>query len=296
MSFTAVNLGLLPPPDVIETLDFEAILAAMKADLIARAPELAAVLDLESDPINKLLETFAYREMVWRARVNDAARAVMLATARGADIDHLGALYGVARLVVDPGDPAAYPPRQAIYETDDALRARIQLAPEAMTVAGSRGSYEFHARSASADVADIAVDSPVPGTVQITVLSRVGSGIASADLLNAVQVALSAEDVRPLCDTVAVRSATMTNYQITAALHIAPGPDAGVVVDRARTAVAAYAASIRRIGQPVTLSGLYAALHGEGVTRVTLTSPAAEVNPGAGGVAHCTQITVAVAP
>ncbi|MDO5641496.1 MAG: hypothetical protein Q4G26_03795 [Paracoccus sp. (in: a-proteobacteria)] len=37
MSYSAINLGLLTPPDVVETLDFEAILAAMKADLIARA-------------------------------------------------------------------------------------------------------------------------------------------------------------------------------------------------------------------------------------------------------------------
>lgn len=296
MSFTAVNLGLLPPPDVVETLDFEAILAAMKADLMTRAPDLAAVLDLESDPINKLLEVFAYREMVWRARVNDAARSVMLATARGVDLEHLGAFYGVARLLIDAGDATATPPRPPVYEADDALRARIQLAPEALTVAGSRGSYEFHARSASAQVADVAVDSPAPGNVRVTVLARAGNGIAGADILNTVQEALSAEDVRPLCDTIIVQSATIQNYQITAELDIAPGPDTLVVLDRARAAVTAYAASIRRIGQPVTISGLHAALHREGVSRVTLTSPAAEVNPGPTGAAYCAAITVTVSP
>ncbi|WP_295044719.1 baseplate J/gp47 family protein [uncultured Paracoccus sp.] len=294
-AYDAVNLGLLPPPDVVEVLDFEAILATMKADLIVRAPDLAAVLDLESDPINKLLEVFAYRELVWRARVNDAARSVMLATARGADLEHLGALYGVTRLMIDAGDATATPPRPPVYEADDALRARIQLAPEALTVAGSRGSYEFHARSASALVADVAVDSPAPGNVRVTVLARDGDGQAGPAVLDAVQVALSAEDVRPLCDTVSVQSAAIVNYQITATLDIAPGPDAQVVLVRAQAAVTDYAGSIRRIGQPVTISGLHAALHREGVSRVTLTSPADEVDPGPTGAAYCTAITVTVA-
>lgn len=296
MSYAAANLGLLPPPDVVETLDYEAILAALRSDLAARAPNLAAVLDLESDPINKLLEAFAYREMVWRARVNDAARSVMLATAQGVDLEHLGALYGVTRLLIEAGDPNATPPRPPVHEGDDDLRARIQLAPEALTVAGSRGSYEFHARSASPDVVDVVVDSPAPGNVRVTVLARTGNGTAGPELLDMVQAALSAEDVRPLCDTVSVQSAAIQNYQITATLDIAPGPDAGVVRDRAREAVTAYAASIRRIGQVVTISGLHAALHREGVSRVTLTQPATELDPGPTGAAYCTVIDVTVAP
>ncbi|WP_323010035.1 baseplate assembly protein [Paracoccus sp. (in: a-proteobacteria)] len=296
MSYSAIDFSRLPPPDVVEMPDAEALVQSIKADVLARAPELAAVLALESEPVVKLIEVMAYRELLLRARVNDAARAVMLATARGADLEHLGALYGVARLLIDAGDPDAIPPRAPVHESDDALRARIQLAPEALTVAGSRGSYEFHARSASAEVADIAVDSPTPGNVRVTVLAREGSGAAGAALLNTVQAALSAEDVRPLCDTVAVQSAGIMNYQIKAELDIAPGPDAGVVLERAREAVSAYAAGIRRIGQPVTISGLHAALHREGVARVRLIQPAAEVDPGPLGAAFCTGIVVGVAP
>jgi hypothetical protein len=64
----AAGVSLLPVPDVVETLDYEVILAAMKADLAARAPELAAVLALESEPVVKLLEVCAYRELLLRAR------------------------------------------------------------------------------------------------------------------------------------------------------------------------------------------------------------------------------------
>ncbi|MDO5641497.1 MAG: hypothetical protein Q4G26_03800 [Paracoccus sp. (in: a-proteobacteria)] len=48
-----------------------------------RAPQLGPVLDLESEPLTKLLEVSAYREMVIHARINDAARAVMLLSMLG---------------------------------------------------------------------------------------------------------------------------------------------------------------------------------------------------------------------
>lgn len=162
-------------------------------------------------------------------------------------------------------------------------------------MAGPSGAYEFHARGASALVADVAVASPEPGQVQVTVLSRDGDGTADQALLDAVSAALTDEQVRPLCDTVIVQSASLTDYQIEAELTVAPGPDSEVVRARSEAAVATYAAAVRQIGQPVTLSGLYAALHGTGVLRVDLTQPLAEVDPGAVGVANCTAITVTVA-
>lgn len=295
MTYDAVNLSQLAPPDVIEELDFETILAAMKTELIGLMPELADVLALESEPVVKILEVCAFREMLVRARVNDAARAVLLATATGTDLEHLGALYGVRRLLLDGGDDGTIPPIPPTYEDDDSLRLRIQLAPEAFSVAGPSGAYEFHARGASALVADVAVASPEPGQVQVTVLSRDGDGTADQALLDAVSAALTDEQVRPLCDTVIVQSASLTDYQIEAELTVAPGPDSEVVRARSEAAVATYAAAVRQIGQPVTLSGLYAALHGTGVLRVDLTQPLAEVDPGAVGVANCTAITVTVA-
>src|SRR5256885_10009568 len=67
-------LDALPQPGVVETLDFERILDAHRADLLARHPEAAEVLALESEPLNKLLEAHAYRELLYRARVNDVDR------------------------------------------------------------------------------------------------------------------------------------------------------------------------------------------------------------------------------
>ena len=291
--YSAIDLSLLPVPDVVETLDYEVILAAMKADLAARAPEVAAVLALESEPLVKLLEVCAYREVLIRARVNDAAQAVTLARATGTDLDNLAALFGVARLVINPGDPLAVPPVAATLESDADLRRRAQLALEGFSTAGPEGAYVFHALSADADVLDVSATSPSAGDVLVTVLSRTGSGTAPAPLLATVQAALNADDVRPLCDNVVVQSAAIVSYAITATLFFYPGPDSAVVMAAAQAAATAYAAAQHRIGRDVTISGLHAALHQPGVQRVVLTSPSAALTIGSAQASWCTAITLA---
>ena len=289
MSTPAIDLSRLPAPDVVEALDYEAILAAIIVDLGERIPDYVVS---EADPAYKILEAAAYRELLLRQRVNDAARAVMLPYARGADLDNLAALLGVERQVVDPGDPDAVPPVEPTHETDERLRQRAQLALSAVSTAGPVSSYRFHALSASPDVLDAAVASPAPGSVTVTVLSREDDGEADADLLAAVTAALSDESVRPLGDVLTVQSATIVEYQVTAELTTGTGPDAAAVLAAAREEVTAYVASARRIGANVPLSALYAALHRPGVEAVALTAPAADVAVTAVQAAHATQIQV----
>ncbi|QTI81497.1 baseplate J/gp47 family protein (plasmid) [Roseomonas marmotae] len=273
--YVNVDLSQLPPPAVVEELDYEQILAAMLADLQARDPSFSAL--VESDPAYKILEVAAYREMLVRQRVNDAAKAVMIAFAQGADLDHLGANYDVRRLVITPADPDAIPPVEAVYESDDDFRNRIVLSLEGYTTAGSRGSYQFHALSASGDVKDVAVDSDTPGTVQVAVLSRTGTGVAPEETLEAVEESLTGEVRRPLCDTVVVQSATIVPYAITASLTLFPGVGQAEVLAAAQAAAEAYAAEQHRLGRDITRSGLFAALHQEGVQNVDLAAPASDI-------------------
>ncbi|EEQ05233.1 Baseplate assembly protein J [Yersinia bercovieri ATCC 43970] len=103
----------------MEALDYETLLAERKAELIALYPadEQAAItrtLSLESEPLVKLLQENAYRELVLRQRVNEAAQAVMVAYANGSDLDQLGANNNVQRLIITPADPDAIPPVAAV--------------------------------------------------------------------------------------------------------------------------------------------------------------------------------------
>ena len=289
--FSAVNLAEIPAPEVVETLDYEAILAELTADTITRAPELEDALALESEPVTKALEEAAYRETVIRARINDAARAVMLAFATGADLRHLGALMGVAADVIQEADPEADPPLEEILESDERLRARIQLAPEAYTVAGSRGSYTWHAMAADPHVKDVYVWAPTPvgdlvGEVRVVVLSDETDGTPSNETLTAVTAALTAETVRPLTDRVYVEAATIVEYAVEADITTYEGPDSAVVLAAAAASAEAKVAALHALGHDVTRSALFAALHVAGVQNVDLVSPAADVAIDEIGRAH----------
>lgn len=293
-TFTAVNLSQLPPPQVVETLSFEAILADVLADFKARQiaagqPYTAVV---EADPAYKMAETAAYREMIVRARINESAKAVMLAYAVDGDLDNIGANTGVERLVVQEADPTTIPPTPRIMESNDDYRARIQLAPEAYTTAGSEGSYQYHTRSANGKIKDAQVLSPAPTEVLIYISSRDGNGEASLDMVADVRKALSAKTVRPLTDKVTVMSASAVNYAIVAELQIYDGPDPSVVMAAAKQAARDYADAQRRIGYDITLSGIIGALQRPGVHKVVMVAPTADVVIGEGQVGYCTSITV----
>lgn len=288
-----INLAALPAPDVVETLDYEAVLAAMLADLRARNAAFTAT--VESDPLYAEMEATAYRETLVRGRVNDAARSVMLPHAAGADLDNLAALFNVARLVVTPGDSDAVPPVPAVMETDAAFRRRVQLKLEAISTAGSRESYVFHALSASPNVRDAAALSPAPCEVDVIVMAYNDGGHADVATRDLVTAAVSADKVRPLGDRVVVRSAEIINFTVSAVLTIAPGPDAEIVRQAAVAAVQTLTDTARPIGQPVKVSALYAALHQPGVLAVELQSPGADVDVDQDQAARLTALTVSVA-
>lgn len=276
-SISTIDLSSLPSPSVVEELDFEVILRAMRDDLVARFPAIEPVIDLESEPARKLLEVCAYRELLLRQRVNEAARSVMLAYAIGSDLDQIAANYDVSRFVLDPGDLTASPPVSPTYESDTELRRRVQLSFEGFSTAGPVGAYVFHALSADPGVLDVSVASPEPGEVVVSILARDGDGTASAELVASVADVLSAEDVRPLTDHVTVQSAVVVPYSVEAVLTVLPGPDGAVILEQANEALAAYIAETQRLGRDVVRSGLFAALHRPGVQNVSLIAPAADI-------------------
>lgn len=290
-----IDLSRLAAPDVVEAIDFEVILAERKARYVSYFPtdqqaEVAKTLQLESEPVVKLIQESAYREVVLRQRINDAARARMLAFAKRNDLEHVGALFDVYRLTIRPADPTTN--TVAVMEDDESLRERIQLAPQGFSVAGPRAAYIRHARAVDGRVLDVSVSRPLPGDILITILSREGSGVAPPDLCNAVQAALSDERVRPLNDTVFTTSAEIIDYEVHARLRTFRDFDAGIVLAEARKSLDAYIARTHRLGREVTLSGLYAALHIEGVERVTLLSPATDIAVSIRQASHCTAVLV----
>lgn len=260
--FTAIDLSGLAPPGIIETLDYEQIVTTMRDDLVERFPLIAGVIDLESEPARKLIEAFAYRELRLRARINDAARAVLLASSWGTNLDHLGALFATAR--------------QA-GETDDRFRRRIQLAPEAFSVAGPEGAYQYHALTVAPWARDVSAVSRRPGVVRVTVLKEGADPIPTLAEREAVRLHLRNEAIRPLTDVVEVMAPAIRRTRIVAKLTLYPGPDGQLVRQRAFAAVTTWVEKNRMLGMNLRRSALYAALHQEGVHSVDLFSPAEDL-------------------
>jgi phage-related baseplate assembly protein len=273
---STLDLASLPAPTVIEVLSFEDYYQQALSEFRGLMGDNWTAA-LESDPVVKLLERAAYEKLMTRARINDAAKAQLVAYARGTDLDHLAANYNVKRLTVIESDPTAIPPIEAQYEEDDSLMERTLLAFEGMAVAGPSGAYEFHALSADGRVADAKASSPSPATVLVSILNRLNGGVATEDLLNNIRIALSDETIRPVGDRVIVQSAELINYEIEAVLYLYPGPENELSLIEAIASKDRYINTQRRLGRDIRRSAIYAALHVSRVQRVELIKPAADV-------------------
>ena len=274
-----IDLSQLPLPTIIEALDFETILAEVKAVMVAAFPAdqqsaVAAALGLESEPLNIIAQAMAYRELLLRQRINEGAAACMLSHSTGDDLDNIAANLDTERLTIT----AATDTTDAVMESDEALRLRAQAAFEGMSVAGPSAAYEYFARSASGQVADARATSPSPAEVVIAILSSDGDGTPSAELIATVQAAVNDEDTRPLGDRVTVQGAEIIEYAIDATLYLYPGPESEPIINAALASLQTFLTSAdKKIGRDVVRSAISAALHVQGVQRVVINSPAVDL-------------------
>lgn len=276
-NFTAIDLSKLPAPKVIEELSYETIFQNILKNFLGKNPNYSTL--LESDPAMILLEVCAYRELLLRNRINEAAKATMLAYATGSDLENLAAFSGVQKLV---------------GESDDRLRQRTQLAPEGFSTAGPVGAYIFHALSSSNEVKSVSVKSLKPAEVLVTILSQNGDGISDQKLLDTVFQKLNDDEIRPLTDKVSVQSAKIINYDVQAIITVYSGPSSAIVESEARDALQKFINERHAIGKVVAISGIYDALHVNGVKKVELKNPPQDIVTTYEQAAYCKNIDIAI--
>lgn len=298
MTFTISNL---PEPELIEELNFETIFRQLMEDFLDRHPSYTAL--LESDPAVKLMQVFAYRELILRQRVNDAFKATLLAFAAGGDLDHLAAFYGVNR---------------QSPETDTQLRERTIERIKGSSTAGGAAWYRYQALTADNRVGDALVTSPDAGQVRIAILSleaqliadatdaqlvalgetygvtrvmsplepintfraRVraaaigsgGDGTASSLLLNVVDDYVQSDSVRVITDTVQVISANIVQVNVVANVYLYPD-QSPIILQGLEAKIRADFRAEAGLGWDLTPSWLISRLHIQGVQRVELVSP-----------------------
>lgn len=259
------SLAALGEPEIIETLDYEALVDARKAKIVELAPRYGlayTVGDLETDPAMINGQSEAYREMVLRERGNAIARDAYLYFARGAGLDHLAAFHDVVRM---PG------------ESDERLKFRVILAVEGRSTGGTRPRYRGIAMASSLEVADVEVyaegRSPL---LNVAVLSTRPDGVAEPPLLETVRAAIEDDARRMVNDTFVVRSAVIAVEPVTAALKLLPNADASIVATLAARLPTAWAEQ-GALGRDLTRDWLRAFLMAPGVHSLEIAGPAADV-------------------
>ncbi len=258
-----LDLSILSTPTVIEQVDFEAILEEIKADLIDRFPAIEPVLQLESSVAVMVMQACAYREVLLRARINDAsARSNLIAFATGSDLDHQAAFYGVTRLP---------------NETDSALRSRVVLAIQGRSAGGTEERYAFVARSADVRVRDVAVYRVNDGPkIRIAIRSTDNGGVPTNDILAAVLAAVTASDVAIVSDVIEVVAGVSDVVNVAATIWLLPDAPAALFDALPGILRAAWEAE-SGMGFDLNLSWVKARLHVPGVSRVDVTAPMASV-------------------
>ena len=254
-----MNLSDLETPQIIEELSLREILEQMRNKLIEIEPEFTAY--LESDPLIKLMEIAAYRELLLRQRINQAAKANLLAFATESDLDNLAAFYGITRLE---------------NETDDELRTRTQAKIVGWSSAGSREAYKFHALNSDSRVKEANADSPEPGLVRISILSKENNGVVSDDLLETVNNYMQRDDIRMLTDTVQVVPCNLIDIDVKAKITLMSSTPIEFL-STIKTSFKNAFAKIAGLGVSISQSWIISNLFLDGVKDVQLLSPISDV-------------------
>ena len=271
-----MNLSDLTTPQIIEELSLTKILEQMRDRFIELAPEFTAY--LESDPIIKLMEVCAYRELLMRQRINQAAKANLLAFATESDLDNLAAFYGINRNE---------------NESDDELRERTQARIEGWSTAGSRAAYKFYALNSDSRVKEANADSPEPGLVRITILSKENNGVVTDDLLEEVNAYMQREDIRMLTDTVQVVPCNLIDIDVRAKITLMSSTPTEFLSSIKNSFRKSFD-KIAGLGVSISRSWIISNLFLDGVQDVELLSPLADVDVSETSCARLIDVELAV--
>lgn len=281
-----IDLSRLPPPAVIEALDFE----TLQAGFISRFAEAWAeqraidptlpewdVGTLETDPAVIASQAWSYLRLLDRQRVNDVIKAVLAPLAEGADLDNIVARIGIERLTI----VAATNTAEAIQETNARLLQRYLLA-FTRPAAGSADRYLLEAMTAwPTMLAGRVIGRSIhgrKGDVDI-VISGPGGRDATDEELATVRTACTSTSVKPEATSVSVLRATRNVYNIVGQVTVPSGPDAEAVRVEAVARILAAGTAHMAIGGDVPVNALEGAAYGTSVTRANLTAPAVDIGP-----------------
>ncbi|WP_282046304.1 baseplate J/gp47 family protein [Roseibium album] len=258
------DLSALPPPEVVEEISYEDILAELAVDIKARFAAAGIDWDvdqLETDAAVIVAQAAAYRETVLRSRINYVAQQGFLYFAESGNLEQLSAWLEVFRME---------------GESDDRLKERFRLATFGRSAGGPAERYLSVVVGADIDVRDVAIwrEGRDP-TVNVAVLSQSGNGEPTQALLDVVETALTQPDIQVVSDTFNVVSAIRKTVDVTLSVRLDPTA-ADSVADQVATTVQSEWQKQDLLGLDLTRAFLIQAAGIAGVTNVEVTAPAVD--------------------
>lgn len=164
-------------------------------------------------------------------------------------------------------------------EKDDFFRERIHQAPESFSCAGPDGAYKYHARRASALIADVSVDSPSEGVVEVRPLLQ-GGELPGEEILDNVSVVLNDRSIRPLTDRVFVKAPEVVAYNVEFSywIDIEQATQAADIQTAVEKAAADFVLWQRmKLGRDLNPSELIYRVRAAGAKRIEVQSPVFQV-------------------
>lgn len=160
-------------------------------------------------------------------------------------------------------------------EDDGDYYNRMRESMESFSTAGPTNGYIYHAKSVSAAISDVAATSPEPGVVDVRILLQNGEQ-PTQTVLEEIEAALNASDVRPLTDTVTVSEPEEDPFEIDVTFYIERNSQASstIIESDARAAVENYILwQTSKMGRDINPSYLVQLMMGAGIKRVEVRKP-----------------------
>lgn len=160
-------------------------------------------------------------------------------------------------------------------ETDENLAERILLAPSAWSTAGPDDAYKYWVKTFNPDIADVMIQSEIPGEVDIFFVMKDGQ-IPDETMIQELESYLMNEEVRPLTDRVIVRAPRICEYGIDLTYYINKSDRSRVsqINENVQTAIQEYVKwQKNKIGRDINPDQLRKMLVSAGAKRLEIREP-----------------------
>ncbi len=267
-----IDLSKLPPPVFYKKRSFEEIFEGLKTNFLKIMVE-RGVKDFNwtsSDPSYVMAEAASYEILRVISDGNYNASQCLAAFAEGGNLDQILLLLGAERQPLSEIDPVTQKQKK---ESDSNFLRRALLFQDRFSTAGAVSAYQYHVykyctEELKTELVDVRPTSPDPGEVLVPLLlSKERMDLAAkepedaAKFVKLVADYLNRPEVKPLTDTITVQLAKVVEKSLGKVVLRTPrGVSPDSILKAAVDSLKSYREKRYAIGEPITISGIHAAL------------------------------------